>query len=64
MSLPYNSDAILLIPCILVDLNVEPTEAMPNPRTIVSGLAPFMPMESLLVRCTSCCIKKLNHSYT
>ncbi|KAL7322619.1 hypothetical protein PS15p_211597 [Mucor circinelloides] len=31
-----------------VDLNVEPTEAMPNPRTIVSGLAPFMPIESLL----------------
>ncbi|GAN05929.1 nucleic acid-binding protein [Mucor ambiguus] len=33
-----------------VDLNTEATEAMPNPRTIVSGLAPFMPMESLLDR--------------
>ncbi|KAL9552938.1 hypothetical protein MBANPS3_003521 [Mucor bainieri] len=33
-----------------VDLNTEATEAMPNPRTIVSGLAPFMPMESLLNR--------------
>ncbi|GAA5808412.1 hypothetical protein MFLAVUS_011385 [Mucor flavus] len=31
-----------------VDLNTEATETMPNPRTIVSGLAPFMPMESLL----------------
>ncbi|KAK4520840.1 AP-2 complex subunit sigma [Mucor velutinosus] len=33
-----------------VDLNAETTEAMPNPRTIVSGLAPFMPIESLLNR--------------
>lgn len=34
----------------LVDLNAETTEVMPNPRTIVSGLAPFMTMESLLVK--------------
>ncbi|KAL0085151.1 hypothetical protein J3Q64DRAFT_1745822 [Phycomyces blakesleeanus] len=31
-----------------VDLNMEPTETLPNPRTIVSGLAPYMPKESLL----------------
>ncbi|KAI9011880.1 hypothetical protein CLU79DRAFT_771694 [Phycomyces nitens] len=31
-----------------VDLNMEPTETIPNPRTIVSGLAPYMPKESLL----------------
>ncbi|KAI8874952.1 nucleic acid-binding protein [Backusella circina FSU 941] len=31
-----------------VDLNTESTEKMPNPRTIVSGLAPFMTKESLL----------------
>lgn len=44
--------AQLLILCTLVDLDTETTEAMPNPRTIVSGLAPYMPMESLLVRWT------------
>ncbi|OAD77103.1 hypothetical protein PHYBLDRAFT_123089 [Phycomyces blakesleeanus NRRL 1555(-)] len=27
---------------------MEPTETLPNPRTIVSGLAPYMPKESLL----------------
>ncbi|RCI05756.1 hypothetical protein CU098_013135 [Rhizopus stolonifer] len=33
-----------------VDLNTESTEAMPNPRTIVSGLAPYMSMDSILNR--------------
>lgn len=34
----------------IVDLNTESTDKVPNPRTIVSGLAPYMPKESLLVR--------------
>ncbi|KAI8336896.1 hypothetical protein BD560DRAFT_440306 [Blakeslea trispora] len=31
-----------------VDLDSPTTETMPNPRTIVSGLAPYLSMDSLL----------------
>lgn len=48
---------------LIVELNTETTEAMPNPRTIVSGLAPYMPIEALLVNiyCTTIAEKKIRN---
>ncbi|KAI7864124.1 hypothetical protein BDF14DRAFT_1884571 [Spinellus fusiger] len=31
-----------------IDLNIEPTPTLPNPRTVVSGLATYMTKESLM----------------
>lgn len=46
---PFVAVSLILSFFFLVDLKTESTDTMPNPRTIVSGLAPYMTKESLLV---------------